>query len=98
MRGLSQIISAFLLLTLTVIGAGLVYMFVVDPFISSLNKPSRIVLAYVTDYNSTHSICYVVEGSLEGLVYNGTTWVYGVAKPGDLVIVPRVVAEVKSRS
>jgi len=96
MRSVSNILSAFLLLVLTVVGAGLVYVMVVEPLSSSI-RGGHVILRYVTNYNSTHVICFVVEGSVKGLVYRNGTWVRGLAGQGDLVIVPRELFEV-SRS
>jgi len=94
----SPILASFLLLILTLIGGVLVYALVVEPYVSVIRSySSGLVLKYVTDYNSTHAICYVLQGSVDGLVFNGTAWVLGIAYRGDLVVVPRELVWVYMR-
>ncbi len=95
---MSPILACFLLLALTLLGGVLVYVFVVQPYSSVIKSCSgNLVLKYVTEYNSTHVVCYVVDGEVRGLVFNGTDWVPGVAGRGDLVIVSKEAAWIYMR-
>lgn len=97
MRGLSQIITIFFFIALTITASALVYTFIVQPRLALFNDNNEYVIRYVTPYNSSHVICYVVKGSIEGLVYRNGTWVYGEAFKGDLVVVPKILIEVENR-
>lgn len=96
MKALSQILTIFFLIALTIIASSLVYNFIVQPRLSSFNDED-FVIRYVTSYNSSHVICYVVKGRIEGLVYRNGTWVYGEAFKGDLVVVPKILVEVGNK-
>jgi len=97
MKGLSQIITIFLIIGLTISGSLLVYSLIVEPRIEFFNNDKSFLIKYVVNYNSTHSICYVVKGSINGLVFRNGTWVYGQAFEGDLVVVPNILIEVENR-
>jgi len=97
MRGLSQIITIFFLIALTIVASILIYTFIVQPRITVFNDNKEYIIRYVTPYNSSHVICYVVKGSIDGLVYRNGTWIYGEAFEGDLVVVPRILVEVGNR-
>lgn len=94
MLGVSQIITIFFLIALTIVASAFIYTFIIQPRISSFNS-NEFIIKYVTSYNSTHVICYVVKGSINGLVYRNGTWVYGEALEGDLVVVPKILIEVE---
>jgi len=96
MKALSQILTIFFLIALTIIASSLVYNFIVQPRLSSFNDED-FVIRYVTPFNSSHVICYVVKGRIEGLVYRNGTWVYGEAFKGDLVVVPKILVEVGNK-
>ncbi|HDJ84116.1 MAG TPA: hypothetical protein ENG44_03850 [Desulfurococcaceae archaeon] len=96
MKALSQIITIFFLIALTIVASILIYTFIVQPRLSSFNDEDFII-RYITPYNSTHVICYVVKGRIEGLVYRNGTWIYGEAFEGDLVVVPKILVEVENK-
>lgn len=90
----SKVVSALLLLSLTLIGAGFLY-----AAYSSYSKafepgPRKPVLRFVSEYNETHDVYLVVSGCLDGvqvLVYNASTgsWQPGSrACSGSLVVLP----------
>ena len=97
MKGISQIISVFFLLILIVVASSIIYTLIIRPRIEMFSKDDRFIIRYVAPYNSSHVICYVVKGRIEGLVYRNGTWIYGEAFEGDLVVVPRILVEVGNR-
>jgi len=97
MRGLSHIITIFFLIALIATASALIYTFIVQPRIAVFNDNNEYVIRYVTPYNSSHVICYVVKGRIEGLVYRNGTWIYGEAFEGDLVVVPKILVEVENK-
>ena len=96
MKGMSQIISVFFLIVLTIGASFIVYNLVVKPRIQMFSDQCQLIIRYVTSYNSTHAICYVVKGEIKGLVYRNSTWINGRAFEGDLVIVPKTLVEVEN--
>ena len=96
MKGMSQIISVFFLIVLTIGASSIVYNLVVKPRIQMFSDQRQLIIRYVTSYNSTHAICYVVKGEIRGLVYRNSTWVNGWAFEGDLVVVPMALVEVEN--